>query len=339
MSDEIDFVFPYVDCNDVIWQKKYKDIRRQMNLPTSIDSVRFRSWNNLKFLFRGIEKYMPWIRKVHMIVSNPEQVPNWIDTEKVHIVYHSDFMPKEFLPTFNSCTIEMFLRNIPDLADKFIYGNDDCFILNKLEPSDFFENDKVKISVRYDKGQETQFKKVEYRTAKFASLLAINKDIEDPNLGFAKIQHSINPMNKKTIDLIFEKKYNEIYNSCSKFRAEKNYNQYLYSYYEYFNGNVINDGAKYYYFSINSGTINDICKAIKNSCRKIICLNDTKPLNEKFFNLSKEKINDAFTCVFPQVSKYEKKKSEKLIFEFNYKDEIEKQFIINEINKIIDKLK
>lgn len=59
--NKIDFVFPYVDCNDSIWQKVYKEERRKKDLPTDVSQVRFREWNNLKYLFRSIEKFIPWV--------------------------------------------------------------------------------------------------------------------------------------------------------------------------------------------------------------------------------------------------------------------------------------
>ena len=128
----IDFILPYVDCNDKNWQKTYIDTRRKMDLSTEINPLRYRSWDNLQYIFRGIDLFMPYIRKVFLIVSNIEQIPSWLNTEKVNIVLHKDFIPEEFLPTFNSCTIEMFLPNINDLSENFIYSNDDIFILNEI---------------------------------------------------------------------------------------------------------------------------------------------------------------------------------------------------------------
>ena len=45
-------------------------------------------------------------------------------------------MPQQCLPTFNSTTIEMFLPKIPDLAEHFIYGNDDMYPMAPSQPSD-----------------------------------------------------------------------------------------------------------------------------------------------------------------------------------------------------------
>ena len=81
---------------------------------------------------------MQFIRTVHLVVSNKEQVPEWLDQSKVHVVLHEDIIPKELLPTFNSTTIEMFLHKIPGLAEHFIYSNDDMMPMNKMDVHDFF---------------------------------------------------------------------------------------------------------------------------------------------------------------------------------------------------------
>ena len=45
-----------------------------------------------------------------------------------------EFIPKEYLPTFNSNVIEMNLHRIENLSEKFILFNDDLFILRKIKP-------------------------------------------------------------------------------------------------------------------------------------------------------------------------------------------------------------
>lgn len=47
-------------------------------------------------------------------------------------------MPESFLPCFNSLALECCLHQIPDLAEHFIYANDDMFVGRKLNPSFFF---------------------------------------------------------------------------------------------------------------------------------------------------------------------------------------------------------
>ena len=68
--------------------------------------------------------------------------PSWLNVanEKIVVVKHEDFIPKEYLPTFNSHTIELNLHRIKGLSEYFIYFNDDTFILDKLQEKDFFKN-------------------------------------------------------------------------------------------------------------------------------------------------------------------------------------------------------
>ena len=57
---------------------------------------------------------MPFVRNVHLVVSGKTQVPEWA-SDRLKVVTHRDIIPEEFLPTFNSTTIEMFLHRIPEL--------------------------------------------------------------------------------------------------------------------------------------------------------------------------------------------------------------------------------
>lgn len=83
---------------------------------------------------------MPFIRTVHLIVSNIEQVPEWLDQSKVHVVLHKDIIPEDLLPTFNSTTIEMYLHKIDGLSEHFIYSNDDMLAINALSQENFFKD-------------------------------------------------------------------------------------------------------------------------------------------------------------------------------------------------------
>lgn len=88
---------------------------------------------------------MPFIRTVHLVVSNIEQVPEWLDQSKVHVVLHKDIIPEDLLPTFNSTTIEMYLCKILGLAEHFIYSNDDMMPMNDMAVGDFFNEDGMPI--------------------------------------------------------------------------------------------------------------------------------------------------------------------------------------------------
>ena len=131
-NEHIDLVVTYVDGNEPVWRSNLSQFNNNYN------KLRFRNWNLMRFWFRGIEKNMPFIHNIYFVVSNIEQVPNWINRRHVNVVLHADIIPKQLLPTFTSTTIEMFLHKIPNLSEKFIYSNDDTFANNSILPEYFF---------------------------------------------------------------------------------------------------------------------------------------------------------------------------------------------------------
>jgi hypothetical protein len=137
--NKIDYVFPYVTSDDPYWKQLYKNSLSGRESEFEAGIQRFRDNGLLKYLFRSLEKYLPWINKVHMIVMCDSQVLNWINREKVHIIHHSDFIPKKYLPTFNSNLIDCFIPFLPLVTEKFVYGNDDLIPCRKISKRIFFQ--------------------------------------------------------------------------------------------------------------------------------------------------------------------------------------------------------
>lgn len=103
---------------------------------------RYRDWEILKYLFRSIENFAPWVNNVYFVTCG--HLPAWLNTEcpKLQIVSHKDFIPEKYLPTFNSHSIEWNFHRIKNLSEHFVYFNDDMFLLHPIKPTDFFENGK-----------------------------------------------------------------------------------------------------------------------------------------------------------------------------------------------------
>ncbi|MEG2950174.1 MAG: stealth family protein [Clostridia bacterium] len=135
-TPEIDFVITWVDGSDPLWQAQKKQFTKTSHADDS--AIRYRSWELLRYWFRGVEAYAPWVRKIHFVTWG--HLPPWLQTEhpKLHIVRHEDYLPAEWLPTFNSHTLELSMHKIPDLAEHFVYFNDDLFLLNPQKPENFF---------------------------------------------------------------------------------------------------------------------------------------------------------------------------------------------------------
>ena len=101
---------------------------------------RYQDNQELKYALRSVDKHLPWIRKIFILTDN--QVPAFLDTNhpKIEIVDHTEVMPKEILPNFNSSVIEHFIYKIPGLSEHYLYSNDDTFVNANLDPSFFFED-------------------------------------------------------------------------------------------------------------------------------------------------------------------------------------------------------
>ena len=127
--------------NDPKWQADFaKYSGNKENTKNGVSEARFRDYGFLKYWFRGVEKFAPWVRKIHFVTSG--QKPAWLDEShpKIHLVNHRDYIPEQFLPTYNSVVIERYLHKIPGLAEHFVYFNDDFYITNVLTQERFFKN-------------------------------------------------------------------------------------------------------------------------------------------------------------------------------------------------------
>ena len=59
MNSKIDLVIPWVDGNDPEWQVLKNTYMESENLREIGDpGIRYQSWDNLQYIFRGIEKYL-----------------------------------------------------------------------------------------------------------------------------------------------------------------------------------------------------------------------------------------------------------------------------------------
>lgn len=151
MSD-IDFVVTWVDNQDIEWRNKknhYLSKSDENFTEAEIGDERFRDYGTLLYLFRSIEKYANWVHHVYLITDG--QKPDWLklNNNKVTVIDHQDILPKGSLPTFNSDVIECGIPKIPNLAEKFVYFNDDILINKKVSPEDFFIDDKPRDSRIY----------------------------------------------------------------------------------------------------------------------------------------------------------------------------------------------
>lgn len=151
-SDEgggIDFVLTWVDGSDPEWraaQRRWKAATGEAVVGSDPEkdelngAIRYRDTGLLRYWFRGVERFAPWVRRVFFVTCG--QKPAWLDAThpKLRLVSHAEFMPADCLPTFNCRPIHFCLGRIPELSERFVLFDDDMFLLAPVSPTVFFRN-------------------------------------------------------------------------------------------------------------------------------------------------------------------------------------------------------
>ncbi|WP_179336588.1 Stealth CR1 domain-containing protein [Winogradskyella ludwigii] len=210
-QNEIDAVILWVDGDDENHKAK---MLPYIEDKTKLKSVKFRTRynqvNEIKFTIDSILKYAPYIRNIHIITDN--QTPDFLknrngDTyNKVSIVDHTVVFQgyEEYLPTFNCRPIETCLYRIPNLAEHFIYFNDDFFLINDTKPTDFFKDGLPILRGKWLKFDKDIFYK------KFKKPRVGHKSIQQNAarlVGFNKyynFKHTPHPLRKSTFENYFK---------------------------------------------------------------------------------------------------------------------------------------
>ncbi|HEY0642082.1 MAG TPA: stealth conserved region 3 domain-containing protein [Nocardioides sp.] len=138
---DVDVVYTWVDGDDEAWlAARDERITALGGTPSARagGAQRYRSRDELRYSMRSLHLFAPWVRRIHLVTAG--QVPSWLDAshEKVRVVDHRDILPASALPTFSSHAIETRLHAVPDLADHFVYVNDDVFLGRPRRKEHFF---------------------------------------------------------------------------------------------------------------------------------------------------------------------------------------------------------
>lgn len=232
--EEISLVIPYVNNKDELWRKIFVEYCITHNLKEKIVDMgtdRYEDIGLINYQLKLINKNMPWVKNIYLLLMNREQAPKDLPSN-VKIIYHAAFIPQKFLPTFNSTTIEMFLWNIKDLGEYFIYANDDMLPMKPLKPSDFFtEDNHIKIEWWNEDIREVYnlFRRQCYNSY-CHTLIRLNKRFEKNK--YLRPAHSFTPMIKSHCKQAYNLLEDLITKHIRAFRTEYQYNQYIYPIFE-----------------------------------------------------------------------------------------------------------
>jgi len=97
-------------------------------------------YNEMMLSLRSLQKFAPWFNKVYLLVDGPAKPPFWAeDDTRIVMVDRCKLFPRSSdCPTHNTAACQSVLHLVPGLLEKFVYMDDDFFLLGPVTPWDFF---------------------------------------------------------------------------------------------------------------------------------------------------------------------------------------------------------
>lgn len=329
-NQQIDLVLPWVDGNDPAWREE----KNKYDSEHKVSDVRYESWDNLQYVFRGIEKYMPWVHKVFFVTWG--HIPQWLNTsyEKLSVVKHTDYIPEKYLPTFNSNVIEMNYFRIKELSENYILFNDDLFPIQPIPEEYYFQNDMpceeavethfilkadkgmdlqmnyacvnnmVLLNRNFDKQQVVQNNREKWFDPIYGTRLEQNKNLQFwNNFESFVYPHEAMPMKKSVLKQIWEKESEALdIASQNKFRSYSDITQRLITMWQICTGEFVPCKYKGKMFLVDESNYQEVVEAIRKGNYPILSLNECET---KKFATIKKAINLALAEIFPEKSKFE----------------------------------
>lgn len=341
-ESRIDFVIPWVDGSDLEWRKlkgKYEGSEK-----TAIDSsdVRYRDYGLLKYIFRGIEEFTPWVNKVFFITNG--QIPSWLNLQanKLEWIRHEDYIPEEYLPTFSANPIELSLHRIDSLSDRFVYFNDDFFLIKPLPESHFFQDGLPVLSPKasftvphngYDQFAHLMLNNVMLINKHFDArkvILSNKRNWLSPcRVGLKSAIQNCVPLslgyftgfsNPHLPSPFLKEVYREVWNEESgflcetmkhRFRSNDDFTQYLFYDWQLANKQFVatkrNKLGRYFEIQKDIESNKELINSIVRQTHPVVCINDTKnDMSDMQFEELMGLLDNAFSTILPRKSSFEK---------------------------------
>lgn len=334
-GETVDFVILWVDGNDPAWQNE-KSKYQSAELTENNAKNRYRDWGILPYWFRSVEKFAPFVRKIHFVTWG--HLPPFLNVEhpKLHVVRHDEFIPQEYLPTFSSHAIEMNIHRIPGLADRFVYFNDDMFLLRPFQPEDFFRdglpctyggevpieltgnigtwqhaavNDLGIVNAHFSKRESVarygkKYRNRRYRWKDNLRTYLLEKLHPDYFTGFKNL-HAPAAYLKSAFEEVWRAEPEKLDSTCrDRFRTSDNVNQWVMLWWQVASGRFSPAVIDNLVDSVSPASIDKLCAAIEGQAHDYICLND--PEVEIDFNALSTRLHHAFDTLLPEKSSFEK---------------------------------
>ncbi len=333
---DIDFVVLWVDGSDPAWLAEKEKYEPERVLPDG-GKNRWRDWGLMPYWFRSVEQYAPWVNKVYFVTWG--HLPAFLNTEapKLKIVKHEDFMPEQYLPSFNSCSIEMNVHRIEGLSEQFVYFNDDLFLMKPVKPEDFFvdglpcaygaesprksmgfetwehhlQNCLTAVNRNFSKKEQVKKNRSKYVSRKYSGKANLRtwfleKLYRRFFVGFYT-PHAPAAYLKSTFEEIWEKEPELLDVTCKeKFRSYDQVNQYIAYWWQIAKGDFYPYVPDNRCLGLREENGDEICASIIKQEHRFLCLQDgNMNTGDEAFNALSGRISEAFETILPQKSSFE----------------------------------
>lgn len=231
-SDPVDAVILWVDGSDPKLAEKrnhYLALEKKTSAHPGALPLRFASSDEIRYCVLSILTFAPFVRNIFLVTD--EQDPDLYEdirtrfpkkADCLKIVDHKEIFRgyEQYLPTFNSSSIQALIWRIEGLSEKFIYFNDDIILIREIKEEDWFignrpvmrgkwllppfrkmAGNKLKVLInKHIRNNKDYLPKISFylRQWKSASLLGVKGR-------YFFHDHSPHPMRRKTLESFFTK--------------------------------------------------------------------------------------------------------------------------------------
>ena len=156
--EKIDAVITWVDGSEPNYKLKLEENLKNKKIIIS----QYTQANEIDFCVASIIKFAPFVRKIFIVTDKQKPkfsgIRHMVSLEKIEIIDHEEIFRDNLdcMPSFNIRSIDALLFKIKNLSDKFIYFNDDMFLIKETTKEDWFKDNKAVLTGSWAKTYNKQ---------------------------------------------------------------------------------------------------------------------------------------------------------------------------------------
>ena len=302
--EKIDAVITWVDGAEPKYQEKLK---KYLKGRKTLKHQYFQA-NEINFCIASIIKYAPFIRKIFIVTDyqfpNLDNIKSLVSLNKIEVIDHKEIFRdhKDCLPTFNIRSIDAVLFKIKNLSNKFIYFNDDMFLIKETFKEDWFSDDKAVLTGSWAKTYNKQLiktishkiKKLLNKRPSFNAAQSKAANIVGFHNKYFKSYHCGRPQIKSVIKDFYDKNPQRLTNQIRhKFRDDRQYMPYSLCWHLLIKQNLYVESSSNKLVEINKSR-NLSAKKLENILKSIDSKAEVKFLNLQDLNMATVETQEVF---------------------------------------------